>query len=298
MKSGNCFTVEYILGTRDNKPKDSVTNRHFTENSIKLDDEKRLRTENKCDIKEAKVNDTEEQLMLANSKGIDQNDPQSLHRTRTAFTREQLNKLEKEFTRENYISRARRCELAAELSLPENTIKVWFQNRRMKCKRRRLSIHRLPYCSPAVFPPNMLVPSPLPPSCPCCLPPPPREYRFENLENSLISTIHRDSYLSSCSGCRPYHPFPYWRQMRINTANTHICLLGCQIELIGCASQRMATLLGSFCYQDQWNVYFLPKAVDWDFSQNSISEKASRPPWSLIDLYSTFAKSFLLDLSS
>ena len=142
--------------------------------------------------------------------GIDQNDPQSLHRTRTAFTREQLNKLEKEFTRENYISRARRCELAAELNLPENTIKVWFQNRRMKCKRRRLSVHRLPYCSPAVFPPNMLIPSPLPHSCPYCLPPPPREYRFENLENNLISTCHsRDSFLTSCSGCRPYHPFPY-----------------------------------------------------------------------------------------
>merc|ERR1719328_742508 len=56
-------------------------------------------------------------------------------RIRTAFSPNQLLKLEQAFEKNQYVVGQERKELAKNLNLSETQVKVWFQNRRTKHKR-------------------------------------------------------------------------------------------------------------------------------------------------------------------
>ncbi|CAG2106578.1 unnamed protein product [Medioppia subpectinata] len=57
-------------------------------------------------------------------------------RPRTAFTANQIKTLENEFEKNKYLSVSKRLQLSKELDLSETQIKIWFQNRRTKWKRK------------------------------------------------------------------------------------------------------------------------------------------------------------------
>ncbi|XP_060160921.1 LOW QUALITY PROTEIN: paired box protein Pax-4 [Globicephala melas] len=61
--------------------------------------------------------------------------PGTGHRNRTIFSPGQAEALEKEFQRGQYPDSAARGKLAAATSLPEDTVRIWFSNRRAKWRR-------------------------------------------------------------------------------------------------------------------------------------------------------------------
>ncbi|XP_022187765.1 homeobox protein BarH-like 1 [Nilaparvata lugens] len=63
-------------------------------------------------------------------------------RVRTIFTPEQLERLEAEFERQQYMVGPERLYLAHALQLTEAQVKVWFQNRRIKWRKQHLEIQQ------------------------------------------------------------------------------------------------------------------------------------------------------------
>ncbi|XP_049441308.1 homeobox protein Nkx-3.2 isoform X2 [Epinephelus fuscoguttatus] len=82
-------------------------------------------------------------LLLPDSSTLDEKSldqpKQRKKRSRAAFSHAQVFELERRFNHQRYLSGPERADLAASLKLTETQVKIWFQNRRYKTKRRQMA---------------------------------------------------------------------------------------------------------------------------------------------------------------
>ncbi|XP_076005265.1 homeobox protein Nkx-3.2 [Genypterus blacodes] len=99
-------------------------------------------TDQECAAAENSKSDSEPSAITdsgaLDDKGLDQ-PKQRKKRSRAAFSHAQVFELERRFNHQRYLSGPERADLAASLKLTETQVKIWFQNRRYKTKRRQMA---------------------------------------------------------------------------------------------------------------------------------------------------------------
>ncbi|XP_059421459.1 NK3 homeobox 3 [Carassius carassius] len=73
------------------------------------------------------------------SCNFEDNPKSTKKRSRAAFSHAQVYELERRFNLQRYLSGPERADLAGALKLTETQVKIWFQNRRYKTKRRQMA---------------------------------------------------------------------------------------------------------------------------------------------------------------
>ncbi|KAI1894324.1 hypothetical protein AGOR_G00114640 [Albula goreensis] len=85
------------------------------------------------------ANEKEEERRKLEGCGSSDQLKSSKKRSRAAFSHAQVYELERRFSLQRYLSGPERADLAVALKLTETQVKIWFQNRRYKTKRRQMA---------------------------------------------------------------------------------------------------------------------------------------------------------------
>jgi hypothetical protein len=115
------FSIDSILGTNNNSNNTS-----------------QIESTNADVVANTDVSKTKKRKSRSTNPKSNENESNS-KRIRTIFTQEQLDKLEIEFNRQQYMVGNERSYLANSLNLSESQVKIWFQNRRIKWRKTSVS---------------------------------------------------------------------------------------------------------------------------------------------------------------
>ncbi|XP_026124572.1 homeobox protein Nkx-3.1 [Carassius auratus] len=123
------FFIEDILSLKEGKKED-----FYKSESDRADS-----TDGRTDSEDVSVCESPEDRSESTADSAGGGGGGKKKRSRAAFTHLQVLELEKKFSRQRYLSAPERAHLASALHLTETQVKIWFQNRRYKTKRRQLT---------------------------------------------------------------------------------------------------------------------------------------------------------------
>ncbi|XP_037115244.1 homeobox protein Nkx-2.3-like [Syngnathus acus] len=125
------FSVEDILKLQENEHEDSLAERVAAVQHHNMHGRQK-----KTLAHHAEVEDQMKKLdTCLEHKGGPEGGATSRRRPRILFSRAQVSELERRFRQQRYLSATEREQLALVIKLTSTQVKIWFQNRRYKCKR-------------------------------------------------------------------------------------------------------------------------------------------------------------------
>ncbi|XP_062319099.1 NK3 homeobox 3 isoform X2 [Osmerus eperlanus] len=113
-----------------------------------LKPEKQLPSRDRAKSKEEEEEEEEDERVSCHRDMDQQPRADNKKRSRAAFSHAQVYELESRFNVQRYLSGPERADLARVLKLTETQVKIWFQNRRYKTKRRQMAAETVPCSTP------------------------------------------------------------------------------------------------------------------------------------------------------